>query len=375
VYRLRPGDEVSLTVSPQKGYDAKGTVLPDGVLRLSPVGRVVAKGMTLDELEEYCKRILSADLKNPDVTVTLDKVAPPEAPIDKKPPVVKIGNVTIVGAVFKPGPLELEEGLRLRKALDLSGGTQKGANLEEIVIFHKDNTKTIVDLSKDENVLSMAHNLVLKDGDSVEVRSLPEDNYTVQISGEVVNPSQHEYKPNMTLDELIVLAGKLTLPADVEHIQIKHQGTDQIEVVNLAERQELGIPGRVLLHPSDEIFIPRAKNTVTVVGMVQRAGPRPFQPGQTVREFFTKGAETLSAGGVELFVDLNNAELIRDGEVKPRKLPLKDIIRKKDHPANVALQSGDMIYLPPKPEHKGGILEKLTAVSPLATLFSVFGAF
>ena len=41
-------------------------------------------------------------------------------------------------------------------------------------------------------------------------------------------------------------------------------------------------------------------------------------------------------------------------------------------PANVALESGDIIYLPAKEKKGGGLLQTLTAISPIATLFSVF---
>jgi protein involved in polysaccharide export with SLBB domain len=374
-YHLEAGDEVAITVSPQKGFDAKGTILPDGVLRLASVGKIIAQGMTLDELEAYCKKILSVDLKNPDVTATLEKLHPPKPPIDKKPPVVTVGTVTITGAVEKPGPLELVEGLRLQKAIDNAGGAKQGANLEEIVIFHRNMTKTIVDLSKDENILSADHNLVLQDGDSVNIRYIPQEKQTVQIRGQVVNPIQQEYKPNMSLDDLIVFAGKLTPLADVEHVQIKHKDKDQVEMVNLVERQDQGITGRVTLQPGDEIYIPKVKDTVTVIGAVARGGPRPIKPGETVREFFTTSTDEIAGGGNPLFVDANNAELIRPGETERRKLPLRDILRKKDHPANIALQPGDLIYLPAKQEKSGGLLRTLTAVSPLTSLFSVFGAF
>jgi len=43
-YKLAPGDQVALSVVPQKGYDCKGTVLPDGSLRLTSVGKMVATG-------------------------------------------------------------------------------------------------------------------------------------------------------------------------------------------------------------------------------------------------------------------------------------------------------------------------------------------
>jgi len=370
-YRLQPGDEVAITVTPQKNYDAKGIVLPDGVLRLAPVGKIIAQGMTLDELEAYCKKVLSVDLKDPDVTATLEKIHETK-PLVEKPPSKVIGKVTVTGAVEKGGPLDLEQGLRLQKAIDLLGGAKKDANLEEVIVYHKNMTRTIVDLSKPENVLSPDHNLELQDGDSVKVGYLLSEKASVSIGGQVVNQVQQEYKPGMTLDELIVLAGKLTTLADVEHVQIKHKDKEQIDTVNLVERESQGIPGRVTLQAGDEVFIPKVKDAVTVIGAVQRGGPRPIKPGMTVRDFFINTTDEIAGGGNPLFVDQNNAELIRPGESERRKLPLREILRKEKHPANVVLEPGDLIYLPAKRDKRGDILGKITGVASLASLFAAF---
>jgi len=372
-YRLQPGDEVAITVSPQKGYDAKGTILPDGVLRLAPIGKIVAAGMTLDELEAYCKKVLSADLKMPDITATLEKLHV-EMPIDKTPPTVKIGVVTITGAVVKPGPVDLEEGLRLKKAIDNAGGPTKDANLDEILIVHKNLTKTIVDLSKDDNVVNPDHNLTLQDGDSVSLKYLPlkDEAPPANIDGQVINPGSYPVKDGATLESLITQAGKLTLLADLERVQIQRAGEKDPQIVNLIDRQNMGLSGQVPIKPGDKVWIGKQKDTITILGMIPKAGPRAFKPGTTVRDFFQQGGEDLSAAMNPALVDLNNAELIRNGEEKSRKLPLKDILRKKDHPLNVALETGDVIYLPDKTSKSGGLLSKITQIAPLATLFAAF---
>src|SRR4051812_18626230 len=44
-YKLRPGDEISLSVSPQRSYDCTGVLLPDGMLYLKNVGAMRAAGL------------------------------------------------------------------------------------------------------------------------------------------------------------------------------------------------------------------------------------------------------------------------------------------------------------------------------------------
>jgi protein involved in polysaccharide export with SLBB domain len=297
-------------------------------------------------------------------------------------------NVTIGGAVLKPGAIELEKDLRVRKAIDLAGGTIKDADLSKVVITRKDLKREVVDLSTKERLADPKSNVVLQDGDSVEVPLAFDQGY-VGIGGAVVKASQFELKPDMALEDLIVAAGKLTQLADVQHIQLRRVG-QPLRTINLFEQQQKGIEGKVTLKPGDQVFIPELKEVIFLVGALPFPGPQPLQSGQTVREFFTS-AETFNArAGFNpdnqqtvpntgpaaaldgRMVDLKKAQLIRkDQTAIPLNLP--DILRKPNHKNNVALKSGDVIFLPPRdPNRKKGIMDFL---QPLYYLFAAGAVF
>src|SRR5205823_13349025 len=80
-----------------------------------------------------------------------------------------VPRVTVTGAVTKPGPVDLQEGLRVRKAVELAGGALKDADLTRVTIAHPDFTRTVVDLSREEKAADPERNRLLEDGDSVEV--------------------------------------------------------------------------------------------------------------------------------------------------------------------------------------------------------------
>jgi protein involved in polysaccharide export with SLBB domain len=365
-YRLAPGDEVAVSVSPQKNYDTAGIILPDGFVYLRKIGKVRAAGLTLDELTAQVKKILDQDLNEPDVLVTLSKMAPPPM---KEPE--KIGRVTIVGAVGKTGPLDLEEGLRVRKALDLAGGTAKDADLANILIIHQDLTRTLVDLSTADRVSDPAHNRVLKDGDSVQVKALPEVVKVipmVRIRGQVLTPGQYELKPNMTLEDLIIGAGKLSTLADVEHVQLQSPG-DQIRMIDLVQQQKLGLKGKVFLKEGDEVFIPEHENRVMVVGAIMNPGPRSLQEGQKVRDFLLTSGDATAFNPAQIHMD--GVQIIRRG-MDPIKIDLRSVLKKEDHKDNLALQSGDLLWLPPKKEPKAGPLQYLGGLSSIGFLFGLF---
>ncbi len=363
-YRLCAGDEVAVAVAPQKGFDSGGIVLPDGSLYLRNVGKVRAAGMTIDELTAHILKVLDADLVDPRVTVSLVKTAPTVE--------VKAGQVTLVGAVAKSGPLALEPGLRVRKALDLAGGTLKDADLKNVVILHPDLTRTVVDLSTDQRVSDPAHNRTLKDGDSIEVKFLAVVvARPVRIAGQVLNPGQYDLKAGMTVEDLVITAGKLSSLADVEKVELRRTG-EAPRQINLVERQKLGLAGKVTLSEGDEIFIPEQRDRVILIGAVPRPGPHAIKPGTSLARFFLDGSPELAAALNPAVVDLGDVQLIRPGQ-KPVKINLARALKKPEDRDNVALQAGDVLFLPPRKTPRRDPLDYLAGgFGPLGLLFGLF---
>jgi polysaccharide biosynthesis/export protein len=367
-YRLRPGDEIAISVSPQKEFDCAGVLLPDGMLYLRNVGGVKASGMTVEELKQHVLKKLDEELVDPVITVSITKLAPPPA---EKP--VKGIKITVVGAVGKPGPLEIEDGVRLRKALDLAGGTAKDADLESIIVLHKNLTRTLLDLSTDERVSDPAHNAVLQEGDSIEVRLKPTKTTPyVRIAGLIGAPNQYELKQGMTLEDLIMASGKLSPLADVEKVELRRKGEPAARTVNLVAQRKLGLNGQIRLQPDDEVFIPEMKNVVMLLGVVPQPGPYGLKPGQKIRDFFLEpDSKALIALDMSK-VDLQAVELIRNGEKHSKTLNLKEVTRHEKHKDNIVLHSGDMLLLPGKKAAKGGIMNYLSSVPYFSILFGLF---
>lgn len=370
-YRLHAGDEISISVSPQKEYECGGTILSDGMVYLKSIGGVKAAGLTIPELAERIAKILDQDLVNPKVTVALLHMAPP---VEDAPKIVRMVHVTVVGAVGRTGPLEIEEGTRLRKALDLCGGASKEADLAQIVIFHKDFTRTIVDISTDKRLGDPAHNRALEEGDSVEVRALPPSPQVVlnpvRISGQVLNPGQFELKQGMTLDDLIVAAGKLTPLADYEHIEL-HRAKQPVKYINLLTQRSQTGQSTTLLEPGDEVNVTEFHNTILIVGAVQTPGPRPFTKGQKLRDFL------LSSSDLAIFnpstVNLSGVQVIRKGQKDATKIDLGSVLKRPGDKGNVVLESGDILFIPPKKDAANrGPLDFLSYLTPISFLFGRF---
>ncbi len=370
-YRLKAGDEISVSVTPQNKYDCAGIVLPDGRLFLKGIGEVKAAGMSVNDLQKRVFKYLDEFLVNPTVVVTVSRVAPD--PPEPMPEPVKMLKVTVVGGVVKPGPLEVEDGARVRKAIDVAGGSVKEANLKEVLIIHADQSKSLVDLSSEERLSDPAHNRILKEGDSVEVRLVPEKKLEfVRIDGAVTAPSQYELTEGMTLQDLITKAGKMSLLADVKRVQLQRKGS-AVEEVDLVEQQKLGLKGQIYLRDGDKVFIPEQVNTVLLVGAVPNPGPLPLIPGQKVRDFFL--GQNMSANGAldENRANITEAQLIRPNQ-ETVKINLRETLKNKDSKSNIELQAGDTIYLPARKQDNGlnGALRFVPYIGVLASMFRFF---
>jgi len=369
-YRLRPGDELTVNVVPQKEYDFIAVILPDGKLILKTGVTLKAGGLTVAELRKELTTMLEKQLVDPEVTAQVTRLAPVEVkPRDdesKKDP----GKVTIVGAIVRPGPLTLEPGLRVRKAIDLMGGTPRDADLAHVVVIRNDLTRVVVDISTPERVADPSSNLLLRDGDSIEIGTVAgKSTQYVWIGGQVLNPGFYELRSQMAIEDLIVAAGKVTALANLTHVEFRRAGTKS-EFIDLAERQRLGLAGRVRLQGGDEIFIPEYTDSVIVVGATANPGVYALKNPQKIRDFLTEAGPQVSSSLNPVIVDLKAVKVMRRGH---GEIPvnLKEALGKPDSKDNIALQSGDIIFLPDKrqgADRRRGVLDYLQLLGPLGFL-------
>jgi protein involved in polysaccharide export with SLBB domain len=385
-YRLQPGDQISVAVTPQKGFDTDGLVLPDGMIYLDNVGPIQAAGLTIDELTAKVKKALEEELLDPRVTVVLTDLAP--EPPEKPELPEKERLVTVVGAVKGGGQIVLEEGLRLRKAIDLAGGPSEDADLTQVSVIHDDLTRSVYDLSRPETVADPKLNIPLREDDSVDVPHLRRANEIVgraSIIGQVEKPGLYDIRRGMTLVELVVDAGKLTPLADVEKVVLRRGG--KTSPVNFSEQIAKGLDSQMVVEAGDEVFVPEAKSQIIVIGGVAEPGPRPIKPGQTLRDFLTQGdagtlqTEPLKGTGIQILdpekVDLKSCMLIRRGQ-KALKLNLENVVAKGAEKENVQLASGDILYLTPRFQTSRTRLpfySYVTGLQGLQSIFNLLGSF
>lgn len=155
-YQLGSGDTLSISVY---GYDelkVKELIIrSDGKISFPLVGEVQAAGISPFRLSDILTAALSEYVKNPRVTVNVDKP--------------RTTRIYVLGEVVKPGMYEIANQHNLLDAIGASGGYTQKAAKKKVLVIRKDKPGKPISL----NLLKllergdMTQNLVLSDGDVV----------------------------------------------------------------------------------------------------------------------------------------------------------------------------------------------------------------
>lgn len=124
--RLKADDVISVTVTREPDLSlAQVRIAEDGTIDVPYVGRVMAAGMTPDDIAEHIRGRLSGGyLNDPRVAVNVVEYAS--------------HIVTVEGAVSKPGIFPFQKGTTLLGAVALAQGPVRSAKLRQVAVFRED---------------------------------------------------------------------------------------------------------------------------------------------------------------------------------------------------------------------------------------------
>ncbi len=191
------------------------------------------------------------------------------------------------------------------------------------------------------------------------------------VLGRVANPGALQFDAIPTLLEAITRAGSLPVGgASAEKATLNRcaviRGGDRIVWINLkAVLAEGNLAYNIRLRRNDIVYIPDSDDQlVYVLGEVQHPGAIRLTPEMTMMDAFAQ------AGGPTKDASTNHIQMIRPVNGENRVISMKQIVQPQPE-VNVALQEGDIVYVPRRGLANFGYwIEKL---NPIAT-FMIFGA-
>jgi protein involved in polysaccharide export with SLBB domain len=136
-------------------------------------------------------------------------------------------RVEITGAVFRPGLYELDKGLTLRALINKAEGLKEDAFLNRGYInrLNMDNTLSLISFDVAGIIAGSKQDIALQREDKVTISSLFDlrDEYKVMIQGEVRDSGTYVYAENMSLEDLIQMAGGFREGATPNRIEISRR--------------------------------------------------------------------------------------------------------------------------------------------------------
>jgi len=266
-------------------------------------------------------------------------------------------QITLVGAIRRPGIYELRDEDTLDQALTMAGGVPVGGTLSEIVIDRVEphtSRRTVTFQIQEKDNASAAKQLrgfPIQDGDRVTVSSiLPNRLMTVYLDGHVFYPGRRGFKEAMTVADLIPSADALLPePSDrAEIIRLKPPYYRPI-VLPFSLSDVLDKHVSIALAPLDTVRIygryDRDSPKVTILGEVMKPGEYPLALNMTVSDLLRlAGGFTLSAFREDAIVSSYVVQSGRSVQIQVDKVDLRRIAE-GDSSADLVLKPGDSVSI------------------------------
>ena len=269
--------------------------------------------------------------------------------------------VVVEGAVWKTGRQQWQQGLTLRNAILAAGGLRETALMSRVNVIrtHPDETTEQVSVNLEE-VMSgnPQENIQLEQRDRIQILSI-HDVYPreyVYINGQVATPGRYLLHENMTLIDLIVRAGGMTVDAWTDWAELVRINLSSDRSVTEFTTQRVQIDttyapagsGAVLLQDLDQVFV-RSKPLWEIQRNVELRGEVMF-PGiyslqrddETVTEVIQR------AGGLSPYAFSDGARFFRKREGAGRiNIDLSAAMENPSIIDNIIMMPGDSLYVPP----------------------------
>jgi polysaccharide export outer membrane protein len=236
-YIVGANDVLTITVFEQPQLSGRYIVQADGTFTFPLLGRLKAGGLTMQALENEVKErlIKGGLLKQPQVGVSVEQY--------------RSQQIFVMGEVRQPGSLQFTGSMSIIEALAKAGSTTERAGTDA-VILRSVNGKEAPDAaaieraqkSNDPNVIrvnlqnlqgALSQNVELRSGDTIFVPRAE----TVFVSGQVRTAGEYVIRGDMTVRQVLTLAGGVTDRGSTRRIQIirRVNGVDTTISANLQD--------------------------------------------------------------------------------------------------------------------------------------------
>jgi protein involved in polysaccharide export with SLBB domain len=277
-------------------------------------------------------------------------------------------KVRVDGAVRSPSSFDYSSSMRITDLLYLGGGLKEGAFLDRAILTRIDpyyliETNTSINLREIIDNPGSEKDLLLEPRDALRIFNRLEmrDKLKVTVSGQVRKPGDYDYSDDLSLKDLIYLAGGFNYAAANAKIEIVRQ-SDPIDPVYWIPTKTLvyttTVPvdlsadketERFKLVPYDQVFV-RTNPDYVPIKVVELKGAIMFPGGYTLMGNGEKLSSVIRrAGGLKPEAFAEGASFLRkqeDSSLVRVVLDLEKALSRKRSSYNYTLKNGDIIEIP-----------------------------
>lgn len=243
-YVISANDVLEVSVYNEPDLTKITRVQEDGTINYPLLGNIAASGMSVRELEERIRYMLAEDyLVNPQVSIFVKEYA----------------KVSILGQVSQPGSYELKGRATLMQAIALAGGFSDTGNPAKVKVIRRTQNKEEtfdIDTTGITERADRSNDIILHPGDVVFV----EEYGRVSVLGQVNKPGSYLLKRDLTVLEVVALAGGFTKIAAVDATQVVRQegGKKRVFKIRVSAIMRGEKSYDIELLPGDTIIVPES---------------------------------------------------------------------------------------------------------------------
>lgn len=265
-------------------------------------------------------------------------------------------KVEISGAVFRPGEFALSEKIKtIKQLIQQAEGLREDAVLSRaILIREQENLDPIfmpVDLGK--ILRGELADIELKRQDKLVIKSIVElrEERKIDIAGAINNPGSFPYADNMSIRDIVILAGGFTDGATTKRIEIARrlyndESIDKsVEVTTFDLSKDLSPTGDLVkLKPFDKVFVRNLPN-YEAQQLVQINGEVNY-PGTYAIENKTEHISNIieRAGGLRSEAYIKGSKFYRNNVLV--FVDFEKALKNQNTASNLLLENGDRIEIP-----------------------------
>jgi protein involved in polysaccharide export with SLBB domain len=214
-YKISAGDILEITSRIGSNYETETVMVrSDGTISYTLVDDLMAEGLTLSELDDALAKRLAVFIKNPRVDIVVKEFKSKSALV-----MGEVGAFRYAHYEAASGRLFLNGKMTLLDLLVMAGGYTKDADIKKVKLVRGDKSYFI-------NLYDLIYrgetgqNVIIDDGDVIDVPELPEYGERVYVLGEVNRQGVYPLKDAPDLLAALSFAGSYTRTAVEENTLI-----------------------------------------------------------------------------------------------------------------------------------------------------------